>query len=69
MYNVCCAQFWYGSVQQLLCRSEKNQKTGKNREKDLNNKKQHGIVNNDYSTKIQQKMIKKVKRKKEMWGK
>ncbi len=26
----------------------KNQKTGKNREKDLNNKKQHGIVNNDY---------------------
>lgn len=27
---------------------KKQEKTGKNREKDLNNKKQHGIVNNDY---------------------
>ena len=34
----------------------KKSKNRKNREKDLNNK-------------IQQKMIKKVKRKKEMWGK
>ena len=37
-------------------KQEKQGKTGKNREKHLNNK-------------IQQKMIKKVKRKKEMWGK
>ena len=27
---------------------KKQEKTGKNREKHLNNKKQHGIVNNDY---------------------